>query len=235
MSSASSSDSAVAQDYVKIIYSATEWGGDPVSVTGLAQRMGVAASTASENVRRLVDQGLVEHVPYKGMTLSEEGRAQALRMIRRHRLLETYLHDRLGFEWDQVHEEAEALEHAVADMLVDRIDAELGYPTADPHGDPIPSADGTVTRAKYRDLAALGEGESAQVLRISDHDPELLRFFNERGVVPGTMISLVERRPYAGTIVVAVGQGEDATRLELAQTAAESVWITADEDAPGGR
>ena len=92
-----------------------------------------------------------------------------------------------------------------------------------------------MTRAKYRDLAALGEGESAQVLRISDHDPELLRFFNERGVVPGTMISLVERRPYAGTIVVAVGQGEDATRLELAQTAAESVWITADEDAPGGR
>lgn len=223
----SAADSVVTQDYVKHIYAATEWGGDAVSVTGLAQRMGVAPSTASENVRRLADLGIVQHAPYRGVSLTEAGRTQALTMIRRHRLLETYLHARLGFDWDEVHVEAEALEHAVSDRLIDRIDADLGHPPCDPHGDPIPTAEGEVTHPTYGELVDLPEGAASDVLRISDHDSALLRFFEERNIWPGQWVSVVERRLYADTIVVAVGAEGEAETVELSLSAARAVWVRA--------
>lgn len=223
----SASHSIVTQDYLKQLYAATEWGGPPLSVTGLAQRMGVAASTASENIRRLVDLGLVDHQPYRGVELTEEGRARALVMVRRHRLLETYLHERLGFDWDEVHEEAETLEHAVSDRLISRIDAELGCPDRDPHGDPIPSATGEVDHPAYAELADLAAGEESWVLRIADDDPQLLRFFEERTLRPGVRVRVRERRSFAGTVVVEVGPPADEVCLELSMAAASAVWVRA--------
>ncbi|MDO4613840.1 MAG: metal-dependent transcriptional regulator [Actinomycetaceae bacterium] len=220
-------DSVVAQDYVKTIYASTEWGGTPISVTGLAQRLGVAPSTASETIKRLAQAGLVEHAPYRGVRLSEEGRREALTIIRRHRILETYLHDRLGFDWDEVHQEAEALEHAVSDRLIDRMDAELGRPRHDPHGDPIPEADGTITYADTKPLADLGEGETSYVVRISDRDGELLRFLRARDLNPGQRVRLRTRRDYAGTIAVDVGAEGREEQMELGVPAALAVWVRA--------
>ncbi len=135
----------VAQDYLKTIWSAQEWSHEKVSTKLLAERIGVSASTASESIRRLADQGLVDHEKYGAVTLTERGgRLAALAVVRRHRLLETFLMQELGYSWDEVHDEAEILEHAISDMMLDRIDAKLGHPTRDPHGDPIPNADGRV-------------------------------------------------------------------------------------------
>ena len=134
----------VAQDYLKVIWTAQEWSLEKVSTKMLAERIGVSASTASESIRKLADQGLVNHEKYGAVTLTEAGRRAALAMVRRHRLMETFLVRELGYSWDEVHDEAEVLEHAVSDRMLDRIDAKLGHPTRDPHGDPIPAADGQV-------------------------------------------------------------------------------------------
>ena len=134
----------VAQDYLKIIWTTQEWSHEKVSTKLLAERLGVSASTASESIRKLADQGLVHHEKYGAVTLTDRGRHAALGVVRRHRLLETFLVSELGYGWDEVHDEAEILEHAVSDLMLDRIDAKLGYPTRDPHGDPIPAADGQV-------------------------------------------------------------------------------------------
>lgn len=128
----------VAQDYLKVIWTAQEWSHEKVSTKMLAERMGVSASTASESIRKLADQGLVDHEKYGAVTLTDHGRKAAVLMVRRHRLLETYLVNELGYGWDEVHDEAEVLEHAVSDLLLAKIDAKLGHPQRDPHGDPIP-------------------------------------------------------------------------------------------------
>lgn len=200
----------VTQDYVKAIYVATEWGGQPVSVTGLAHRLGVAASTASENIRRLGGQGLVEHVPYAGVSLTDKGRASALEVVRRHRLLETYLHDRLGFDWDEVDDEAEQLEHAVSTRLIQRIDEDLGFPKTDPHGDPIPAADGSVHYPAHVLLDEVEDGHAAQILRISDRDAGMLRFLEARGIAPGATVTVQARSVYAGTMRVRVDRVPDS-------------------------
>ena len=134
------------QDYLKAVWSAGEWSTAPVTTKMLAERLGVGAPTVSEMVRRLCDQGLLSHVRYGAVSLTTAGRAQAVAMVRRHRLIETFLVSELGYSWDEVHDEAEVLEHAVSDLLVDRIAARLGHPIRDPHGDPIPASDGTVTQ-----------------------------------------------------------------------------------------
>lgn len=140
----------VAQDYLKVIWNAQEWGDGPATPTQLAERLGVAAPTVSETLRRLASAGWVEHRPYGSPTLTDEGRRIALAMVRRHRLIETWLVRELGYRWDEVHDEAEELEHAVSDRFVDRIAERLGQPERDPHGDPIPSVDGRVTRPPDR-------------------------------------------------------------------------------------
>ncbi|SPT52541.1 Iron-dependent repressor IdeR [Actinomyces bovis] len=174
-------DSQVTQDYLKAVWAASEWGGPGASVTRLASRLGVAASTASENVSRLVEAGLLEHEPYRAVTLTQAGRELAVGQIRRHRLLETYLVQRLGFGWDEVHEEAEVLEHAISERLLERLDLALGRPTRDPHGDPIPRADGTITEPRLRAVESLQVGESGVVARIAD-DPQLLAALDAAGI-----------------------------------------------------
>ncbi|MGV0635657.1 manganese-binding transcriptional regulator MntR [Mycolicibacillus trivialis] len=222
----SSALTTVAQDYLKVIWTAQEWAPERVSTKLLADRLGVSASTASESIRKLADQGLVDHEKYGGVTLTELGRRAAVAMVRRHRLLETYLVSELGYSWDEVHDEAEVLEHAVSDLLMARIDAKLGYPQRDPHGDPIPAADGQVPAAPARLLWDCHDGESGTVARISDADPEMLRYFADVGISLDSRLQVVTRREFAGMTSVAV-TADDGTSstVELGSPAAQAIWV----------
>ncbi len=204
-----------AQDYLKAIY-ALEAAGDRVTTSALAARMGVSAPSATAMTKRLADLGLVERAPYRGVALTEEGRRGALEVLRHHRLLERYLVDRLGLPLHEVHAEAELLEHALSEELEDRIDAELGFPTHDPHGDPIPDRELRVAQAGDRTLAQLAPGERASVARVPDGDPELLRYLAELGLVPGSSVEMLRLAPFAGPVTVRTGSGEHAISRELA-------------------
>ena len=221
--------SNVTQDYLKAIYSAVEWGGPAMSVSALAARMGVSASTASETVRRLAEEGLVHHERYGAITLTGRGREAALAMVRRHRLIETLLVEHLGYEWDEVHDEAEVLEHAVSDLLVARIDRLLGYPVRDPHGDPIPQADGHVSVPTAQPLADVPAGSGGVVVRISDAEPQVLRHLAELGFELDAQVEVLEARPYVGTTLFAVRPpgAAEPTRAELAAPAVAAVWVSA--------
>ncbi len=217
---------AVAQDYLKVIWTAQEWSQEKVSTKLLAERIGVSASTVSEAIRKLADQGLVDHAKYGSITLTDEGRSAAVAMVRRHRLLETFLVHELGYRWDEVHDEAEVLEHAVSDRLMAGIDAKLGFPDRDPHGDPIPSVDGAVPTPPARQLSEFIDGEAGRVARISDSDPAMLRYFDSVGIALDTAVSVVERRDYAGTIAIRIGS--DTAPIDLGSPAAQSIWLTTD-------
>ncbi|HEY5854901.1 MAG TPA: metal-dependent transcriptional regulator [Aldersonia sp.] len=221
---ASDSLTAVGQDYLKEIWSAQEWSSQAVSTKLLAETIGVSASTVSEAIRKLADQGLVDHARYGSIELTEVGRAAAIAVVRRHRLIETFLVKELGYGWDEVHDEAEVLEHAVSERLVARIDAKLGHPERDPHGDPIPSPDGAVPTPPARQLSDLTDGESGTVARISDSDPAMLRYFDSVGIALDTKIRVLERRDFAGTISVRLGAA-DTTPVELGNPAARSIWL----------
>lgn len=219
----------VAQDYLKVIWTAQEWSPDKVSTKLLAERIGVSASTASESIRKLADQGLVDHARYGAVTLTQAGRQAALAMVRRHRLMETFLVRELGYGWDEVHDEAEILEHAVSDRMLDRIDAKLGFPTRDPHGDPIPAPDGRVPTPPARQLSICSVGEDGVVARISDADPEMLRYFDSVGIALDSRLTVVARRDFAGMISVAVHSPVDqdgaTTTVDLGSPAAEAIWV----------
>jgi DtxR family transcriptional regulator, Mn-dependent transcriptional regulator len=220
--------STVAQDYLKTIWTAQEWSLEKVSTKMLAERIGVSASTASESIRKLADQGLVDHAKYGAVTLTERGRLAAISVVRRHRLLETFLVSELGYSWDEVHDEAEILEHAVSDLMMARIDAKLGYPKRDPHGDPIPGLDGQVPTPPAQQLAVCTDGEHGAVARISDADPEMLRYFDAVGIALDSHLTVLARRDFAGTVSVSVGDGHQADRdktVELGSPAAQSIWI----------
>ncbi|CAN5823158.1 manganese-binding transcriptional regulator MntR [soil metagenome] len=222
--------STVAQDYLKTIWTAQEWSLEKVSTKMLAERIGVSASTASESIRKLADQGLVDHAKYGAVTLTERGRRAAISVVRRHRLLETYLVSELGYSWDEVHDEAEVLEHAVSDLMMERIDAKLGYPQRDPHGDPIPDLAGQVPTPPAQQLSACADGDHGAVARISDADPEMLRYFDDVGIALDSHLTVLARRDFAGTVSVAVGDvnegAADGTKtVELGSPAAQSIWI----------
>ena len=221
---------AVAQDYLKVIWTAQEWSREKVSTKMLAERIGVSASTASESIRKLADQGLVDHEKYGAVTLTQAGRTAALGMVRRHRLMETFLVRMLGYSWDEVHDEAEVLEHAVSDRMLDRIDAKLGYPKRDPHGDPIPAADGHVPTPDARQLSVCEDGESGIVARISDADPEMLRYFDSVGITLDSRLMVLARRDFAGMISVAIKsadakENDPGATVDLGSPAAEAIWV----------
>ncbi|QDQ97662.1 metal-dependent transcriptional regulator [Tomitella fengzijianii] len=225
----------VAQDYLKVIWTATEWDDEPMSTKLLAERLGSAASTVSETVRRLADQHLVDHVRYGAITLTADGRAAALAMVRRHRLIETFLVRELDYSWAEVHDEAEVLEHAVSDVLVSRIDAKLGHPERDPHGDPIPRADGTLPRIPGLRLADLAGGAAGSITRISDEHPDMLRYFDGLGIAPGVVLQVLEHRDFAGTISVRVhgpGDAQEVRTVELGRPAADAIWLVQLPEAP---
>jgi len=210
------------EDYVKVIYSHTEWQPQPITTSVLAARLGLAASSVTEMVKKLSAQGLVTHVPYGAISLTMDGAALALRMLRRHRLIETWLVQQYGYAWDEVHDEAEVLEHALSDRLLDAIDAQLGHPTRDPHGDPIPRADGTITVPEAVLLADAVEGHRGTVVRISDRDPMLLRHLHAEGIVVDTMLEVLGRKPFGGSFVVKLADGSDH---DLGDQALESIWL----------
>ena len=189
---------------MKAIYSLEESEG-AASTNAVAARLGVTPGSASAMLKRLAERGLVEHRPYRGASLTEAGTATALEVIRHHRLLETYLHTRLGMSWDEVHREAEVLEHHVSEALAARIDEELGHPERDPHGHPIPTIAGQVARHPSKRLSELAEGGSATVGRVDDRDDALLRFLAERGLVPEARIEVLGHAPFGGPISVRVG------------------------------
>jgi DtxR family transcriptional regulator, Mn-dependent transcriptional regulator len=219
---------AVAQDYLKVIWNAQEWSLEKVSTKMLAEKLGVSASTASESIRKLAEQGLVDHEKYGAVTLTESGRRAALAMVRRHRLLEAFLVKELGYSWDEVHDEAEVLEHAVSDRLVARIDAKLGYPQRDPHGDPIPGSDGQVPTPPARQLWSCDDGDAGTVARISDADPEMLRYFDSIGISLDSRLRVLTRREFAGMISVAVESADGVpTTVDLGSPAAQAIWMVA--------
>jgi len=194
------------EDYVKVIYAHTEWQSQPITTNALAARLGLAASSVTEMVKKLTAQGLAHHEPYGAIELTERGRTLALTMVRRHRLIETWLVERFGYRWDEVHDEAEVLEHAMSDRLLDAIDQELGRPARDPHGDPIPAADGTLVLPEAVVLAEAASG--GRVVRISDRDPLLLRHLAAEGIVLDAVMS-AERR------------------AQLGEEALASIWVSA--------
>ena len=187
------------EDYLKTIY---EIGRGTVSVAtnDIAQRLAIAPASVSGMVRRLADQGLLSYERYRGVTLTEQGRRAALRTIRRHRVIESYLSIALNYPWDRVHDEAERLEHAASDELVDRMAEAIGEPVVDPHGAPIPSREGLMDETEYVSLGELSAGYGARVVRVSDDDPEMLRYLAELAIVPGAEVIVISRAPYQGPI-----------------------------------
>ncbi|MET1052114.1 MAG: metal-dependent transcriptional regulator [Mycetocola sp.] len=180
----------VIEDYLKSIYAHTEWQTDAITPSALAGRLGLAPSTVTEMVKKLAAAGLVTHVRYGAISLTESGTAAAVAVVRRHRLVETWLVQEMGYSWDAVHDEAEVLEHAISDRLLASIDERLGHPDRDPHGDPIPASDGTVRREKAVLLDDAGDGHTGSILRISDRDPSLLRDLEASGIGVGTRVAV---------------------------------------------
>lgn len=223
--------SPAAQDYLKglllLEWEAAERGaGEPATVAtmALAGRLGVSSASATNMLKKLDAAGLVEHEPYRGASLTAAGRKVALEVIRHHRLLETYLAEALGLPWDEVHDEAEVLEHVLSERLEDRIAALLGYPDFDPHGHPIPRRDGSVPQASERRLWEVGDGERVAVDRVSDHEAEALRYLGGLGIFPGTEVEVVGRGPVGGPLFVRVGEGAGDVHA-LSKELAEAVWV----------
>jgi DtxR family transcriptional regulator, Mn-dependent transcriptional regulator len=197
--------SSAVEDYAKAIYALQMPADEPVTTTALAERLGVTAASASGMVKRLGELGLVMHRRYHGVLLTDAGRRVALEVIRHHRLLELYLVESLGVPWDRVHEEAEVLEHVLSEDLEDLIAAKLGDPTHDPHGDPIPSRELTIEEINTESLESLESGARGMFARISDSDPDMLRYLAERGIAPGDEMEVVERQPFGGPLFVRFG------------------------------
>ncbi|MGO4190924.1 metal-dependent transcriptional regulator [Arthrobacter sp. YAF17] len=223
------------EDYVKVIYSFTEWQDKPITSTQLAQRLGVANSSVSEMVRKLKDQGLVDHQPYSAITLTADGVRLALSMVRRHRLIETFLVRELGYRWDEVHDEAELLEHAVSDTFIERMAAKLGNPVRDPHGDPIPAADGSVQMPAAHRMSDLDDGHTGLITRISDDNPELLRYLSAEKIALDADVEVLGRKPFGGALVVLIGSGGTRREFDLAEEVASALWVHSETTHPGCR
>jgi DtxR family Mn-dependent transcriptional regulator len=193
------------EDYLKAIYS-IEQRGEAAGTNEIAAKLSIAAASVSGMIRRLADQGLVSYERYRGVRLTDAGRHAALRTIRRHRVIEAYLARALGYAWDRVHEEAERLEHAVSDELVDRMAAAIGEPLTDPHGDPIPTRDGVIDETRHERLSDLAAGQRSRVKRVSDDDGELLRYLAKIGIRPGVQVTLTERAPFDGPLTLRIGR-----------------------------
>jgi DtxR family transcriptional regulator, Mn-dependent transcriptional regulator len=198
---------AAIEDYVKTIYALGADGGT-VSTNALAERLGVRPASVSGMLKRLSGTGLVEHERYRGVRLTQRGRLVALEVIRHHRLLELFLVESLGMSWDEVHAEADVLEHVLSEQLEALIAAKLGHPTLDPHGDPIPTPELAIAQTESRELYALEPGERGTFVRVSDSDPAMLRFLADRGIAPGAGLEMLERQPFDGPVTVCFSGGE---------------------------
>jgi DtxR family Mn-dependent transcriptional regulator len=209
--------SPAVEDYAKAIYGLAQQADGAVTTNALAERLGVTAASASGMCKKLDELGLVTHVPYKGVELTAAGERVALEIIRHHRLLELYLTKSLDVPWDRVHAEAEVLEHVLSEELEELIAAKLGNPTVDPHGDPIPTADLTIEERQTEALADLEPRSRAKFVRISDSDPDMLRYLAERGIAPGDAFEVLDKQPFEGPMFVAFGDDVHVLGGELAK------------------
>jgi DtxR family transcriptional regulator, Mn-dependent transcriptional regulator len=208
---------AAMEDYLKVIYRLSE-DGQRATTQAISERLNVAAPSVTGMIKRLSELKLVEHERHRFVTLTPAGRKAALEVVRHHRLLELYLAEALGYSWDEVHDEAERLEHTISEEFEDRIDAALGYPTFDPHGDPIPSRSGAVGVVPDDRLSSLEAGDLATVSRVSDSNPEKLRYLGTMGLYPDTEIHVIERLPFDGPLRVRIGTDEHFVGTELADS-----------------
>ena len=210
------------ENYVKTIYQiCASSERRPASTGEVATALAVSPGTVTSMLKTLADGGLATYTPYSGVELTPAGEALALRMLRRHRLIEQFLVQTLKLSWDEVHEEAENMEHAVSDHLVDRIDEFLGYPSVDPHGDPIPTADGTIEEPEYQTLSDFAVGDAFRLVRVLDQTPEFLRYLSETGLPLEAEGELVEHRSEAGTVTVNVGDQS----ITLGREAADKLLV----------
>jgi DtxR family Mn-dependent transcriptional regulator len=202
------------EDYLKAIYQLSPEG-RPASTSDIANLLALSPPSVTGMVKRLSEHGLLDHVPYRGVLLTEEGRRAAIRMVRRHRLIEAYLVEYLGYSWDTVHEEAERLEHAVSDTLVERMAAALGNPSVDPHGDPIPAADGSIHELACIPLSDVPVGETVEIHRVHESQPERLRYIASLGLRPGVQVTVVDRQPFDDLVTIEVGAERHVIGREL--------------------
>ena len=212
------------QDFLKVVWAANEWSDAPVTPSQVAKRLRLKLSTVSGTLSRLVNEGMLERSESGSILLTDVGRAHALQMIRRHRLIETFLSETLDFPMERLHDEAEHLEHVASDYLIERIDALLGHPTHDPHGDPIPDPDGVLADTTAHALTSVMEGPYV-VARIDDSDPELVRFFSELGIVLGRSVTVSHGTQFSDTVNILTQEGQS---VPLGRRAAEAVWVSAE-------
>jgi DtxR family Mn-dependent transcriptional regulator len=216
------------EDYLKVIYSLCSRG-EPASTSSIADALDVQPASVTGMVKRLDEAGLLEHVPYRGVELTEAGTREALRILRRHRILETYLTEQLGFSWEEVHAEAERLEHAASDTLIEKMAAALEDPRHDPHGAPIPTRGGEIEATDSMTLAEISTGETAQIRAVRDDDRERLRTLEATGLVPGVHVTVVGRFASRGLLQVKVGSDDDRA-LEVELTVARRVYVVPQPD-----
>lgn len=214
--------SLTVENYIKAIFQVSLSNNGQAATGQLAHALGVSPGTVTSMLKTLSEGNLVSYTPYEGVRLTDAGNVLALRVVRRHRLIEQFLVKTLDLSWDEVHEEAEHMEHAVSDRLVDKIDAFLGHPTVDPHGDPIPQADGTLVASDNRTLAECQVGEQFRLARVVDQSPEFLRFLSNAGLELGTAGKIVANSTEAGIVTVAIGGNEKT----LGRVAAEKLLVT---------
>jgi DtxR family transcriptional regulator, Mn-dependent transcriptional regulator len=205
------------EDYLKVIWSLSP-AGRAASTSDIAHRLELSAASVSGMIKRLSEQGLLEHVPYKGVQLTAEGRRAALRMVRRHRIIEAYLVGFLGYGWDTVHQEAELMEHAVSDELIERMSVALGNPAADPHGDPIPTADLAIEEVAWTPLSEVASGDLVELRRVASEEPDRLRYLASVGLQPGATIMVLSHQPFQGPMTLDVDGHECVIGHELAQS-----------------
>lgn len=213
------------QDYLKNIYKLSR-SEERVTPTLVADRLGVSPAAVSKMLKRLAELKLVVQSPTREITLTPAGEKVALEIIRHHRLLELYLMEALGYTWDQVDGEAEKLEHVISEEFEDRIDRLLGFPTHDPHGDPIPTKDGRIDEQPHRALSGLEPGREAVIRRVSDEDPAMLRYMGDLGLYPAASIEMLQKEPFGGPLRVRVAGQERAIGRELA----DNVFVSVEEE-----
>lgn len=212
-------------DCLKLIYAMQERG-QKVSTSAVSESLGVSDATVTMLFKDFAAAGWVEHTPYHGVRLTPLGELKAKEVIRHHRLLELYLARELGYSWDKVHAEADRLEHVISEEFEDKLDALLGYPTVDPHGDPIPSKDGVVVARKGCTLLELREGQQAFILRVNDQDPEKLRYLGQLGLYPETLVQLVRHEPFGGSLHLLVGERLRQVEQRLGEKLAKHIIVT---------
>lgn len=218
------------EDYLKAIYGLGE-GGEPASTSAIASALAVQPASVTGMIKRLAEAGLLEHVPYRGVRLTRRGTREALRVVRRHRILETYLCERLGFSWDDVHREAERLEHAASDQLIEKMAAALEFPRHDPHGAPIPTSAGQIENTDAVTLADASPGDRVRIRAVMDEHSDDLRSMAADGLVPGARVLVAEAQGVDGAVEISLGP-EDAEPRAVQEDIARQIYVVPDEAEP---